>query len=139
MLDPMAQQGVTTYKQLIDQFGSAVKVFDASLKALKRVKRLPKTAVKAITTQKVALLEKAATILAKHQEHNITIITYEEAQYPTRLRQIYAPPKLLYTTGATLDLNKPRSVAIVGTRKATKQALAKLLKLTKSRTLRFKT
>lgn len=48
--------------------------------------------------------------------HTITITTILDAQYPPLLKQIYAPPIILYSKG-TADLAAQQQIAVVGSRK----------------------
>ena len=50
--------------------------------------------------------------------HNIDIISIEEKEYPSILKQIYNPPICIYVIGKKEILNNP-AVAIVGCRDAT--------------------
>lgn len=52
------------------------------------------------------------------QAHNIEIISIEDKEYPTLLKEIYNPPLCLYIKGNKEILNNP-SIAIVGCRDAT--------------------
>ena len=50
---------------------------------------------------------------------NISILTYGDADYPARLRNIEDPPVVLYYRGTLPELETVPAVAIVGTRRAT--------------------
>jgi DNA processing protein len=52
------------------------------------------------------------------RKHNITCLTLTDADYPRRLNACEDGPIVLYCRGE-MDLNAPRFVALVGTRKAT--------------------
>lgn len=64
--------------------------------------------------------------LDRIEEAGIKLVTIEDASYPERLREIFSPPIVLYTKGATTDFfsNALAHVAIIGTRKATPFGLA---------------
>lgn len=49
----------------------------------------------------------------------IGIITYEDADYPPMLKNIYMPPVVLYTRGEVPDWNSGLYIGVVGTRRAT--------------------
>jgi DNA processing protein len=49
----------------------------------------------------------------------VTVLTLEDEAYPSRLRRIDLPPPVLYLHGDPAALDRPRSVAIVGTRRPT--------------------
>lgn len=74
-------------------------------------------------------LETAYDISVKCEENRIDIITIEDDRYPPLLRQIPDPPQLLYVRGQFHWQDCPASVAVVGTRHATRygKAVAELL------------
>jgi DNA processing protein len=49
----------------------------------------------------------------------LTVLTLAEAGYPARLRRIELPPPVLFVRGDPAALDRPRAVAIVGTRRPT--------------------
>jgi DNA processing protein len=60
-----------------------------------------------------------ATELALIQEHNVEWITFADETYPHMLKNIYLPPAVLYTMGASLHTyEKQKLIAVVGARKA---------------------
>lgn len=65
-----------------------------------------------------ALLEWAAGEVAWAQRYGIRLLGLGEADYPRRLAECEDAPLMLYCKGPA-DLNAPRAVAVVGTRKAT--------------------
>ena len=54
----------------------------------------------------------------KLEQAGVSAFTLRDAAYPPRLKEIYDPPPVLYIRGALLPVDE-RSVAVVGTRKAT--------------------
>ena len=61
---------------------------------------------------------------------DIGIITLEDENYPVYLKQIYDPPIVLFVKGSLDNLNQQRSLAVVGSRKAThyiKEVLRKII------------
>ena len=52
------------------------------------------------------------------QDHGLTVLTWEDAEYPSLLREIYAPPPVLYVRGELLPEDE-WAVGVVGTRRAT--------------------
>ena len=52
------------------------------------------------------------------EKENVKLIFYTDKNYPSRLKDINDAPSLLYTRG-NIDFENPRTVGIVGTRKAT--------------------
>ena len=68
-------------------------------------------------------LRRADEILEACRLEGIRILSMQDADYPLRLRSIYAPPVVLYVKGRLPDLDSVPSVAVIGTRKATPYGL----------------
>lgn len=64
-------------------------------------------------------LEQAKSIVQSCVKNKIDIVTIGDADYPFLLKEIFAPPVLLYVKGDTSVLKSQLSVAMVGTRSAT--------------------
>jgi DNA processing protein len=60
----------------------------------------------------------AAKELAQAQATGCRLLTWDEAEYPARLREIYDPPPLLYVRGNIGLLNR-HIISVVGTRRPT--------------------
>jgi DNA processing protein len=56
--------------------------------------------------------------LAKVHEKHITLLTWDSKDYPSYLREVDAPPPLLYVVGSLEDIDR-WAVAVVGTRRVT--------------------
>ena len=77
-----------------------------------------------ITRAQAALLKNkdlsaADRILADCQRLNIQLLTIQDAAYPSRLKNIYDPPCLLYVKGRLPVFDEEVAVAVVGTRDCT--------------------
>jgi len=101
--------------KLLGQFGSPDAIFNASLTALEG-QRLPAAVAQAIHTRRP--LSDAAKELAQAQAAGCRLLTWDEPEYPSRLREIYDPPPLLYVLGNVELLNR-HALAIVGARRPT--------------------
>lgn len=64
-------------------------------------------------------LQKAQSVIDKCQKLNHNIVCIDDEIYPEKLKNIYAPPCVLYVWGNLPDFNNRLSIAMVGTRKAT--------------------
>ncbi len=62
-------------------------------------------------------LSKASRILDDCQRLGIDILTFDEEAYPNALRELKAPPVLLYYKGTLPDFNKQLCIGMVGTRR----------------------
>lgn len=58
-------------------------------------------------------------ILRCCEENGFSVLTMQDSQYPSRLKNIYDPPFVLYVKGKLPDLNNEAAVAVVGTRSCT--------------------
>jgi DNA processing protein len=75
--------------KLLREFGSPEAVFNASLTALE-ARRLPAAVAQALHVR--LPLSDAAKELAKAQAAGCRLLTWDEPEYPARLREIYDPP-----------------------------------------------
>lgn len=87
-----------------------------------------------ITREQAALfsdhrLESADHILADCAALDLRILTLQDADYPSRLKNIYDPPCLLYIRGRLPALDEEAAVAVVGTRTATPYGITAAEKL----------
>ena len=107
--------GPTRAKHLVEFFGGAEAVFQASLTELE-ASGLPAMSAQSIGTGKS--LELAHEEVAKAGGLGVQIICSDDERYPARLRQIYDPPLVLYVRGSVGALNQP-GIAVIGTRHPT--------------------
>jgi len=101
--------------KLLREFGSPEAIFSASLTALEG-HRLPAAVAQAIHSRQP--MSAAAKELAQVEAAGCRLLTWDEPQYPLRLREIYDPPPLLYVRG-NVELLARHLIAIVGTRRPT--------------------
>lgn len=104
--------------KLIDHFGSAEAVFNASANELKALKLKP-TIIEQITAFDWQLLAPCLDWLKQENSH---LITYSSAFYPPLLKQIHNPPLLLFGLGDPELLNSTQ-IAVVGSRSPTPQGI----------------
>lgn len=64
-------------------------------------------------------LSKALDIIARCNALGITILSFDDPDYPEKLYEIYDPPAILYLKGRLPDFSSRLTIAMVGTRKAT--------------------
>ncbi len=101
--------------KLLREFGSPGAIFSASLTALE-AQRLPAAVAQALHSRQP--LSDAARELAQAQAAGCRLLTWDEPEYPSRLREIYDPPPLLYVRGNVELLNR-HVISIVGSRRPT--------------------
>lgn len=107
--------GARSAGKLLREFGSPDAIFSASLTALE-AQRLPAAVAQALQSRQP--LSAAAKELANAQAIGCRLLTWDEPEYPARLREIYDPPPLLYIRGNVELLNR-HMVSIVGARRPT--------------------
>ncbi len=105
--------GVTTRK-LISRFGSVGAIFEASLAELTEIPRVTEKTVSQIQAIDWGELESQ---INDYTKDGIRLLSWDDAEYPSNLRQINSAPPLLYLRGEILSQDAA-SVAIVGARKA---------------------
>ena len=96
------------------------RVYDYTLSDFLAISRVGEERATAVytTLQDHTLLAKELELI---EQHGATVITPFDAAYPAQLRNIYAPPPVLYCKG-NLDFAHDFLFAIVGARKATAYA-----------------
>jgi len=107
--------GPTRGKKLVQHFGSAPNIFQASLTELEAAGLM---AVSAQSIATGASLTKAEEEIAKAKAAGAEIITAQDDAFPHRLLEIYDPPLCLYVRGNVGALAQP-GIAVVGTRHPT--------------------
>jgi DNA processing protein len=107
--------GARTAGKLLRELGSPEAIFNASLTALE-AQRLPGAVAQAIHSRQP--LSSAAKELAQAQAAGCRLLTWDEPEYPARLREIYDPPPLLYVKGNVALLSR-HVISIVGARRPT--------------------
>jgi DNA processing protein len=99
--------------KLLLEFGSPDAIFSASLTALE-AQRLPAAVAQALHTRRP--LSDAAKEMALVEAAGCRLLTWDEPEYPRRLREIYDPPTLLYVRG-NVELLGRHLISIVGARR----------------------
>lgn len=107
--------GAVRFRNLLDYFGDAKSAWEASQAHLLAAGLSPKIA------QNLAQLRTAvdlSRIQAQLEHLQARALTWEDADYPSRLRQIDQPPPVLYLRGELTPADE-WAVALVGTRRVT--------------------
>ena len=125
--------GPVSFARLVGAFGSAQAVLDAAihrdaLRLLVAATAGPDGGSPTLTAQAAAALRVAAQAPERHLEpvrrSGVTVLTLAEETYPSRLRIIDLPPPVLFLRGDPAALDRPRSIAVVGTRRPTEAGRA---------------
>ena len=119
--------GPTRIRKLSQAFGGPEGVMVAKSKELGKVPGLPREAVVFVSSGRASA--EAARVMGEAKQRGITILTLSCRHYPPLLREIYDPPPVLYLRGDLPPQLTPgeapatRSVALVGTRRASSYGL----------------
>ena len=105
---------------LIAHYGGAEEAFFAPSGAFARLPGL--------TEREAALLEARDTsrvdaILSACHALGVDVVTMQDADYPDRLKSIFAPPVALFVQGSLKGLEGTAAVSVIGTRSATPYGL----------------
>ncbi len=114
-LSRVPQLGTVRFRRLESHFGELENAWNAGFKELKAAGLDDRSAQEIVAARndsspddEMAALERAG----------VTVVTWNEPGYPSRLKEIADPPAVLYYKGTLLPIDD-RSVAIVGTRSPT--------------------
>ena len=106
---------------LLRRFGDPESIFYADPEELLLTEGIDPGQAKLLANHDLAPADK---ILADCQRLDIQLLTFSDAAYPGRLKNIYDPPALLYYKGRLPLLDDLLSVAVVGTRDCTPYGVA---------------
>lgn len=115
-LSNAAKLGVRAKEELLKYYGSPENMFAAPEGEFER---LIGRKLEGLEELEKRDLSAALRILDKCDEQGIRIISVQDAAYPGRLRNIYAPPSLLYVKGTMPPVDDEVTIALIGTRKCT--------------------
>lgn len=102
--------------QIMHHFASPEQAYFADEEEYALVPRLTETNRKKLANKS---LEEAEQVLADCDRLGISILTWQDADYPERLRNIDLPPLVLYYRGTLFRFDDEIAIAMAGTRKAT--------------------
>ena len=106
----------TFVQRLYNYFGDIETAFKADYKDLKQIEGLSvRKAENFLEKRKSVNIDKA---YEEVQKRNIHILTFDNPDYPYMLSQIPNPPMVLYYKGDLFSCNLKRTVAFVGSRRA---------------------
>lgn len=107
-------------QMLLEHFRDPEDIYYADEPAIRQVPGLTDDHVAALMEKD---LTQARLIVEKCAQKGIQVLTYADRQYPSRLRNIYDPPMVLYFTGILPQWENMPLIGVVGTRKATTYGL----------------
>ncbi len=107
--------GAVRLQALWEYFGDLSLAWQASPSALEAAGLSPKLAERVVQVRQGVDLEE---YLARLEAQGIRVLTWEDADYPARLKEIDQPPPVLYVRGNLVQEDN-WAVAVVGTRRVT--------------------
>ena len=105
---------------LLERFCSPQEVFLADEKALKAALDLKPRELASLCDKD---LSSADAILSRCDEKRVSVLTWQDACYPERLKNITNPPLILYYEGTFPMLDEQVTIAVVGSRRASAYGL----------------
>jgi DNA processing protein len=108
--------GPVRVRQLLEHFGDAPAILQASRQQLLQVRSIGEETADAIANWAKAV--DLAAEMKRISDFGCRIVTQQDPEYPELLRQIYDPPVVLYIKGELLPRDK-NAVAMVGSRMTT--------------------
>lgn len=103
-------------KKLINHCGSAKNVFDFNSNRLKTIDGIGEVLIKKLKDK--TIFEKAAKELKFIEKEKISVLDFQNKEYPERLKHCIDGPVLLFASGS-LNLENRKLISIVGTREVT--------------------
>lgn len=105
--------GPVRIKNLIERFGSPQAIFDQSPQKIADEKIIPQSCISELFSKQI--FKYAQSQLQKSKDLGVEIMSLSDADYPAYLKEIYAPPPILFIKGIR-SVFKNHAVAMVGTR-----------------------
>lgn len=102
-------------KMLLQHFRDPEEIYYAGDHDFDHIDGMTREAAAALTDRN---LQNAEEILATCLRKNIHLLTWQDAGYPNRLRNISDPPMVLYYKGNLPDIDGSPVIGVVGTRRA---------------------
>jgi DNA processing protein len=110
--------GAVNARRLVAYLGSAQSLFSASKKAIEAIPGIGEGLVRSIINHRKEALYRAEKEMAFITKYKLKTFFYLDKNYPRRLAQCEDAPVIIFMKGE-VDLNYPRIISVVGTRKAT--------------------
>ncbi len=107
--------------RLLEHFHSAEDIYDADETVLRRCEGMTGEMLASLLDKE---LTGAESVLARCAKEKIHILTWNDTDYPSRLRGICDPPVILYYKGTLPEFTRTAAVGVVGTRKASAYGLS---------------
>lgn len=124
--------GPVRAKNLVSYCGGVMGIFKAGKKELCKIPGIGNKHAESLLSK--TTLKRADEEIEWAEKNNVKVLSYLDDEYPYRLKNTYDNPLILYYKGNS-ELNHPKIIGIVGTRKATdygKKAVQKIIEAVKA-------
>jgi DNA processing protein len=111
---------------ILKSLGSIEKIFEATYEDFQNIPKLTKREIEGLCNKS---LETSTKIIESCLANGYQIITFEDEAFPAQLKNIYAPPCVLYVWGELQRFHDSLLIAIVGTRQITEYGFEVATKL----------
>lgn len=111
---------------LLEHFQNPENIFFATAEDMSAAVQLSQESLEQLQNKNLKPAEK---IIAECDRKKIHILTIDDDCYPSRLKNIYDPPMVLYYKGKLIDFDNVATIGVVGTRDASAYGLATAKKL----------
>ncbi|MBV9130522.1 MAG: DNA-protecting protein DprA, partial [Verrucomicrobia bacterium] len=119
-LNMVPSLGPVRLRRLLETFGSPERILSAKRNELQAVEGVNQAVIDSLVSWETLVdLEQE---LARIREFGATVLTLEEADYPTLLHEIHDPPTVLYVWGK-LDPRDHHAIGVVGSRRTSHYGL----------------
>lgn len=108
-------------RMLLEQFSDAEEIYFAQADQLSGLEGISQQALASLQDKK---LKEAEQILDQCSREDIHVLTWQDAAYPRRLKNIADPPMVLYYKGKLPEFDALPLIAVVGTRGASAYGLS---------------
>ena len=119
----------STINKIIKNLGSAEEIYNSDEKYKKAAASLPL----AYRLKARRSLDKARELYEHCENEGIRILSIDDKKYPDALREVYAPPQILYVKGQDIDFNSLVGVSIDGSRDCSEKGRKFVYKLSYDR------
>ncbi len=115
--------------QIYEYFGDIVRAYNATKQDFSKIEGLSVKKTEYFLDARTTL--DLDSVLDEVKKRNINILTYDDSNYPNLLKEILNPPAVIYYKGDLFACNLDKTLAIVGSRRASfngKESLKKIVK-----------
>ena len=102
--------------KVLEWFGTPEAAFFADKREYDRIPDLTPQARSGLSDRSTGRIN---AILGECERLGVRLMTYQDADYPERLRNIWDPPLVLYVKGRNIPFDEKVAIGVVGTRKCT--------------------